>query len=94
MSTGVIKSLRFRRLATNVKPDAKNRVVLSRATRAEGVTYHVYRNEMGQIVLDPQVSIPASEAWLLRNAAARAAVVRGLKEAAEGKTTRVDLNEL
>ncbi len=77
-----------------MKPDAKNRIVLSKALVAEGVTYHIYCNEIGQIILDPHVSIPASEAWLYRNEEAREAVAIGLKEAAEGKVSRVNPEDL
>ncbi|MEE8194490.1 MAG: hypothetical protein V3T73_03190, partial [Dehalococcoidales bacterium] len=60
----------------------------------EGITYHIYRNSVGQILLDPQVTIPASEAWLFNNPAAIASVRRGLSDAAQGKVSRVDLNTL
>lgn len=75
-------------IARDVRPDAKKRVTLGKALTDfnEDVRFDVYRNENGQIVLDPQVSIPASEAWLYRNPEALAAVRRGLQESAEGKT--------
>jgi hypothetical protein len=75
-------------IARDVRPDAKKRVTLGKALSDldENVRFDVYRNESGQIVLDPQVSIPASEAWLYRNPEALAAVRQGLQEAAEGKT--------
>jgi hypothetical protein len=81
----IIKNEKFRKVATNVKPDAKKRVVLTKAFVAEGVTYHIYCNEIGQIILDPQVTIPASELWLYKNEEALEAVATGLKEASEGK---------
>ena len=75
-------------IARDVRPDAKKRVTLGKAMTGfeEDVRFDVYRNDSGQIVLDPQVSIPASEAWLYRNPSALAAVRRGLQESAEGKT--------
>lgn len=75
-------------IARDVRPDAKKRVTLGKALidLGEDVRFDVYRNESGQIVLDPQVSVPASEAWLYRNPEALAAVRRGLQESAEGKT--------
>jgi len=75
-------------IARDVRPDAKKRVTLGKALSAfeEDVRFDVYRNDSGQIVLDPQVSIPASEAWLYRNPEALASVRRGLQQAAEGKT--------
>ena len=76
-------------IARDIRPDAKKRVTLSKALSDcdENTHFDIYRNELGQIVLDPQVSIPASEAWLYRNPEAIAAVRRGLQEAAEGKAT-------
>jgi len=94
MDTGIIKDGKFRKIASNIKPDLKKRVVLSKAPIAEGVTYHVYSNEMGQIILDPQVSIPASELWLYKNEQARETVVKGLKEASTGKISKVILDTL
>jgi hypothetical protein len=60
----------------------------------EGVTYHVYSNSLGQIILDPQVTIPASEAWLFNNPDALASVRRGLNDAAQGRVSKVDLDTL
>jgi len=75
-------------IARDIRPDAKKRVTLGKALTGleDDVRFDVYRNASGQIVLDPQVSIPASEAWLYRNPGALAAVRQGLLEAAEGKT--------
>ena len=75
-------------IARDVRPDAKKRVTLAKALTAfeEDVHFDVYRNNSGQIVLDPQVSIPAREAWLYRNPEALASLRRGLQESAEGKT--------
>ena len=94
MTSKIIKNDKFYKIATNIKPDAKKRIVLSKACITEGVTYHIYCNEIGQIVLDPYISVPASEVWLYRNAEAREAVAGGLKEAAEGKVTKIKLSEL
>ena len=60
----------------------------------EGVSYHIYENSLGQIVLDPQVSIPASEAWLYQNPEALAWVKRGLRDAKEGRVSKIDLDKL
>jgi hypothetical protein len=94
MKAMIIKDTEFQRVAESVKPDAKKRVVLPRGQVREGVTYHIYTNSIGQIVLDPQVTIPASEAWLFKNPEALAAVRRGLKDAAEGRVTKVNLKNL
>ena len=92
--TAIIKDTDFKKIAESVKPDAKKRVVLPKLQGQEGVTYHIYSNSMGQIILDPQVTIPASEAWLFNNPDALASVRRGLSDAAEGRVSKVDLNAL
>jgi hypothetical protein len=94
MNTGIIKDTEFKRIAEGVKPDAKKRVVLPGAKATDGITYHIYANSLGQIVLDPQVTIPASEAWLFKNPESLASVRRGLSDAAKGKVTKVNLDNL
>jgi hypothetical protein len=94
MENNIIRNAKFRKIASNIKPDSKKRIVLSKARVAEDVTYHIYCNEIGQIILDPQISIPASEIWLYTNSAAREAVQIGLKEASEGKVSKINLDEL
>ena len=88
----IIKSTDFKRVAESVKPDAKKRVVLPKVR--EGITYHIYSNSLGQIILDPQVTIPASEVWLFNNPDALASVQRGLSDAAQGRVSKVDLDTL
>jgi len=90
----IIKDTDFQRVAESVKPDAKKRVVLPKIRFPEGVTYHIYTNSFGQIVLDPQVTIPASEAWLFNNPDALASVRRGLSDATQGKVSKVNLDAL
>jgi hypothetical protein len=90
----IIKDKNFHVIATGVKPDAKKRVMLSKVPISEDVTYYVYCNDIGQIVLDPHVSIPASEAWLFKNPEALETVKAGLKEAAEKKVSKVNFDEL
>ncbi len=94
MTTKIIRDPEFKRVAAGVKPDAKHRVVLKKVEVLPDVTYHVYTNRLGQIVLDPQVAIPASEAWLYTNPAAFASVRRGLAEAAEGNLSKIDIDTL
>ena len=90
----IIRDKDLKRIAEGVKPDAKKRVVLPKALVREGITYHIYSNSIGQIVLDPQVTIPASEAWLFNNRDALASVQRGLSDAARGRVSKVDLDTL
>lgn len=90
----IIKNTDFKDVAKNVKPDAKKRVVLPKTLVREGITYHIYCNSLGQIILDPQITIPASETWLFKDLDALASVQRGLSEAAKGKVSRVDMDSL
>lgn len=80
----VIKDTTFEIIDDGVKPDSKRRIVLPKVTVVEGITYHIYHNSFGQIVLDPQVSIPAYEVWLFNNPEVLATVRQGLLESAQG----------
>lgn len=75
-------------IARDVRPDTRRRVTLGRALEGldPDAAFAVYRDELGRIILDPHVSIPAREAWLFRNPKALAMVRRGLQDAADGKT--------
>jgi len=90
----IIKDNNFKDVAKNVRPDAKKRVVLPKALVSGDITYHIYSNSLGQIVLDPQITIPASEAWLFSNPDVLASVRRGLSDAAKGKVSKVDVSTL
>ncbi len=90
----IIRDKELKRIVKDVKPDAKRRVVLPKVLVGEGITYHIYSNSLGQIVLDPQVTIPASELWLFNNPDAVASVRRGLSDAAQGRVSKVDLDAL
>jgi hypothetical protein len=90
----IIRDADFEKIADSVKPDAKRRVVLQKIRIEEGVSYRIYRNRIGQILLDPQVAVPASEVWLFHNPKALASVRRGIADAAKGKVSKVDLKSL
>jgi hypothetical protein len=85
MPSAVIKSADFRLVSEFVQPDAKKRLSLGEALSG-ATAYNIYRNPLGQIVLDPVKAVPASETWLYENAQALASVKRGLRESAEGKS--------
>jgi len=81
----IIKDEKFIKIADNVKPDAKRRVYLPKSVLKEGIAYHIYANNLGQIVLDPQITNPASEAWLFANRSALKEVDNGALESASGQ---------
>jgi hypothetical protein len=78
-----ISSLGFQARKGYVHPDARGRLTLGSAAR--DADYRVLVNEKGQILLDPVVPIPASEAWLWENPSLRASMERALSQAEEGK---------
>lgn len=68
------------------KPDGKNRIVIKEPV---GEYYRVYRNNAGQILLDPQVLIPAHEARLLKEL--RQDIAVGLEESVKGLSRPLDM---
>ena len=76
----ITKDTDWTRIAESVKPDPKRRVLLPKTVVKEGITYHIYTNSLGQIFLDPQVTIPASELWLFENKDTLASVDKGMLE--------------
>ena len=71
-----------------VRVDSKNRITLSRVGNVKIASYKMYRNSLGQYILDPQVTIPAHEVWLYQNPKALAAVQKGLAAARAGKLVK------
>ena len=90
LENNIVRDSHFEEVA-EVRVDSKNRITLGKnKNTAKARIYKVYRNAIGQIILDPQVTIPAHEAWLYQNPEALASVKRGLKDAAQGKTVDFD----
>jgi hypothetical protein len=85
ITEGVIKNREFELISEFAQPDSKKRLSLGEALTC-GVAYNVYRNALGQLVLDPVKTIPLSEAWLWENPSTLASVKRGLAQAAAGDT--------
>lgn len=81
----VIRDSDFQLVSEFAQPDAKKRLSLGEALGGASA-YNIYRNPLGQIILDPVKAVPASEMWLYENPEALASVKRGLRESAEGKT--------
>lgn len=83
-TNAVIKDDDFELVSEFMQPDAKKRLSLGAA--AEGKAYNLYKNSLGQLILDPVRTVPASEAWLYENPQALKSVKQGLKEVVAGKT--------
>ena len=82
----LLRDTHFTEIA-ETKPDSKNRVTLGKLPM-KAHHYKVFVNEAGQIVLDPQLSIPAAEMWLFENKKALASVVGGLADAKGGRIVK------
>ena len=81
----VIKNSEFQLISEFAQPDAKKRLSLGEAA-GSAAAYNIYRNPLGQLILDPVKTIPLSELWLYENPEALARVKQGLRESAEGKS--------
>jgi hypothetical protein len=84
----IIRDDKLTRIAESVKPDPKRRVLLPKTVVKEGITYHIYTNSFGQIILDPQVTIPASELWIFENSDVLASLDKGMAESANGQAIK------
>ena len=83
----ILKDAEFEGI-TEVRVDAKHRVTLGRALGGRVSSYRIYRNKVGQIILDPMVTVPAYEAWLFKNKEAMARVREGLEDARKGRLVK------
>ncbi len=80
LKTDIVKDTHFEEVA-EVKLDSKSRITLGKSKDTKTKIYKVYRNTIGQIILDPQVTIPAHEQWLFKNKEAAEEVKAGLEDA-------------
>jgi hypothetical protein len=85
LTSTVIKDTDFELISEFAQPDAKKRLSLGEALRG-ATAFNIYRNPLGQLILDPVKTIPASEMWLYETPEALASVKQGLRESAEGKS--------
>lgn len=78
--------------------DAKKRIALTKAFQtlrrlfgddSAKLTFTISINEAGQILLSPETSIPLHEAWLYKNEAAFASVLRGMEQSKRGKVRTI-----
>ncbi|MBU4449964.1 MAG: hypothetical protein KKE35_01575 [Actinobacteria bacterium] len=73
--------------------DSRNRLTIGEF--AQGFNrVKLYKNKLGEILIKPMVEIPASELWLFNNKEALKDVQKGLKDLAEGKIKKLDIDKL
>ena len=82
----------FEEIATRTI-DGRKRLTLSELPK-ESKRVRIYKNERGEVLLQPVIEIPASEAWLFKNDEALESVKKGLKEASEGKISKLNLKDI
>ena len=83
----ILKDTEFEEVA-EAKVDAKHRVALGRILSGPISSYRIYRNRVGQMLLDPMVTIPASKAWLFKNKEATRLLQAGLADARKGRVVK------
>ena len=59
-----------------VRPDSKGRITLGNLAGGAS-SFKAYRDKKGRIILEPQIEVPAAEAWLWKNPVALKAVRLG-----------------
>jgi len=82
----------FEEIATRTIDD-RNRLTLGELSKGSR-RVRIYKNDRGEVLLRPVVEIPASEAWLFQNQEALESVKKGLKDASEGKISKLNLKDL
>lgn len=82
----IIRDNAFTKIANIVKVDAKRRVPVPASSTKVGMLYDMYTNDSGQIVLDPQIPIPASELWIFENKGILATLDKSITHSREGVT--------
>jgi len=73
--------------------DDRNRITVGDLFRGYK-RVRLYKNDRGELLLQPTVEIPASELWLFQNKEALKSVQMGLKDASEGKIVKVEPDKL
>ncbi len=85
------------RHTSKVSKDEKNRISLTRVLTKEEQesfsTFRIYR-QGGKIILEPVMEIPVKDHWIYKNPEALASLMKGLKDAEEGRVRTISSEEL
>ena len=73
--------------------DDRNRLTLGEVLKG-CKRVRIFKNARGEVLLQPLVEIPVHESWLFRNKEALKSVERGLEDAARGRITKIDVDEI
>ena len=76
-----------KRVSLSKVADRLNEILrrVSGSEKSSELRFIIYTNDVGQILLSPEIGVPLHEAWLYKNPEALASVSRGLQDASEGK---------
>ena len=74
--------------------DTRDRVALGKYFNSVYNRVRIYKNKSGELLLRPVIEIPDSEVWIYENREALYSVKKGLKDAKEGKVSKLDLKKL
>ena len=93
MQTSTVKiNDEFREVDTRTIDD-RSRLTLGKLVRGSK-RVRLYKNDRGEVLLQPVVEIPASELWLFQNRDALEQVKKGLRDAAEGRISKMEIDDL
>jgi len=73
--------------------DDRNRLTLGELLKGSK-RVRLYKNNRGEVLVQPVVEIPASELWLFQDKEALENVKKGLKDGTEGRISKLNLDEL
>jgi hypothetical protein len=73
--------------------DDRNRLTIGELLKGSK-RVRLYKNNRGEVLVQPVVEIPASELWLFQDKEALENVKKGLKDVAEGRISKLNLDEL
>ena len=94
MKAAIKSKEKFRRIG-EATLDERKRISLTKAIDSlkktlgdqldPDVRFGIYVNDVGQVLLSPEVSVPMRELWLYRNPKALRSVLKGLEDSREEK---------
>lgn len=87
--TTIIKDDDYRKIGKIIRPDGRRRVALPKSLVKDGISFQIWANSEGQILLEPQVTIPASESWVFENEEILASLDRAMFESINGQTVNL-----
>lgn len=83
---------KFKEISTKTVDD-RNRITLGELIK-DSKRVKVYKNKRGEILLIPVVEIPSTEIWLFQNKEALESVQKGLRDASEGRISKINPDEI